>query len=90
LAQIDKTAAARRADPRRMNRVHDLPAEPARGDRSLGALARRLADALAAWWRRGSVDDPSDYLAGAVDAVDLQDRMRRWNETERHDRLPLR
>lgn len=44
---------------------------------------------LRACWRRWVTDDPTRYLSQSVDHVDLVCRMRRWNEVERHDRMPL-
>jgi hypothetical protein len=49
----------------------------------------RVRRALRACWRRWTTDEPTRYLAQAVDHVDLACRMRRWNEVERHDRTPL-
>jgi len=44
---------------------------------------------LQAGWRRWVTDDATRYLAQSVDHVDLAYRMRRWNEVDRHDRMPL-
>jgi hypothetical protein len=51
--------------------------------------ALRVRRAVRAWWRRWGMDDASLYLSQSVDHVDLACRMRRWNEVDRHDRMPL-
>lgn len=50
---------------------------------------RRIRAALRAWWRRSGTDDPTAYLSQSVDHADLAYRIQRWNEAERHDRMPL-
>lgn len=49
----------------------------------------RLVRTLHACWRRWCTDDSTRYLAQSVDHVDLACRIQRWNEVERHDRMPL-
>jgi hypothetical protein len=49
----------------------------------------RLRRTLRAWWRRLGTDELSDYLSRSSDFADLDYRIRRWNENDRRDRMPL-
>lgn len=49
----------------------------------------RVRDTVRAWWRSLDADDSTAYLSQSVDHVDLAYRIRRWNETDRHGRMPL-
>lgn len=61
-----------------MHPLHESPA-PA-------SLARRLRRAFGAWWRRLWADEMTAYLSQAENHVELEYRIRRWNE--RHPPLP--
>jgi hypothetical protein len=54
------------------------------------APAPRLSASLRNWWQRLWMDDMTAYLSQAENAVDLEYRIRNWNEHERRDRMPLR
>ena len=52
--------------------------------------ASRLGAALRAWWQRLWMDEMTRYLSQAESAVDLEYRIRNWNEHDRRGRMPLR
>jgi hypothetical protein len=71
-------AAGPAPDTRRAERTS---LRPARG---------RLATALRRWWERLCMDERTAYLSMAEDLADLERRIRRWDEPDRHRiRFPL-
>ena len=57
--------------------------------RRLQRVSLRVRRAVRGWWRRWGTDDATAYLSRSVDHVDLACRIQRWNEVDRHDRMPL-
>lgn len=59
-------------------------------DRAMPATPlKRLRASLRRWWQRLWMDDLTSYLSHAESAVDLEYRIRRWNEQDRGGRMPL-
>jgi hypothetical protein len=52
-------------------------------------LRRWLAAALWRAWQRFRMDERTAYLSRAESAVDLEVRIRRWNERDRRGEMPL-
>lgn len=54
-----------------------------------GLAHHRWGAALRQWWDRQWMDDRTAYLSHAEDAVDLEYRIRRWNDHDRRGRMPF-
>lgn len=50
---------------------------------------RRLGAAARQWWAGWWIDDRIAYLSHAEDPVDLEYRIRRWNDHDRRGRMPI-
>lgn len=53
------------------------------------AFLQRLGAALLRWWERLWMDERTAYFSHAEDAVDLEYRIRLWNEDDGRGRTPL-
>lgn len=62
-----------------------LRLDPARSDTERASLRARLRQ----WWQNLWMDDLTSYLSHAESAVDLEYRLRNWNEQDRRGRTPL-
>lgn len=49
----------------------------------------RLLRALQRWWQRLWMDERTAYLSEATSHVDLEYRIRAWDDKQRHLRLPF-
>jgi len=64
-------------------------AEPSAAARRARQWSATLRSALREWWQRNRMDDMTAYLSEATSHVDLEHRMRAWNEAERRWRMPF-
>jgi hypothetical protein len=59
------------------------------GVRAQSAKGHRLRALLRKWWQHLWMDDMTSYLSHAESAVELEYRIRHWNEHDRRGGMPL-